>query len=464
MTSLTKNFMAAGYLATGCEGLALSLSAAAAARASGAPLPGAPVFPSMTDPRDPKAKKQVPVIAFYGPGFDDLPDQLCQHTEFGNFWPVPEDVTFTHRKLARKGKKPQPLSFSNTETAFQAMKFFHDEKSLNQFTGLSGGQAFAKKKELVNTPGAAHEDKTAMGIGNWNAMYMLLKVKFGANLDVATKAQKKLRKKLLDTGDKFLIEYNAASGRDNVWSNNGADQADGFNWLGLQLMLLRDEINEGKNGATKASKPDKNAGKWTTYFKGMGMPTTDGTLHLPEGGWDGDWRNQWKDGDFAKYLQLLVEAPTKAVEAELMKRGMVCATPGCGKPSWNGLPGECCSKRCRDGAAVPTCDNPGCKKPTWNGQAGYYCGRWCQTQASAKPKASPAAAGYPAAAAGAPCAGGCGKTSWNGQPTEYCSKSCRQAKLAPAPAAGAPCTRPGCTKPSWNGKAKEYCGKFCRDS
>ena len=44
---------------------------------------------------------------------------------------------------------------------------------------------------------------------------------------------------LLATGNAFLLEHNSRSGRDMIWSDN--EDGQGQNWLGLQLMLLRDE-------------------------------------------------------------------------------------------------------------------------------------------------------------------------------------------------------------------------------
>ena len=42
------------------------------------------------------------------------------------------------------------------------------------------------------------------------------------------------------TGDAFLLEHNSVQGRDGVWSDN--NDGTGQNWLGLQLMLVRDRL------------------------------------------------------------------------------------------------------------------------------------------------------------------------------------------------------------------------------
>eukprot|EP00971_Amphidinium_carterae_P127502 2526397-Amphidinium_carterae.1 len=56
---------------------------------------------------------------------------------------------------------------------------------------------------------------------------------------------------------------------------------------------------------------------------------------------------------------------------------------GCGKPTWNGMPGEYCTISCRDKASsCPPTGSPlcvsGCGKPTWNGAPGEYCSKTCR--------------------------------------------------------------------------------------
>merc|ERR1719282_2276944 len=48
----------------------------------------------------------------------------------------------------------------------------------------------------------------------------------------------------LQTDEAYLLDHNSRNGRDKVWSNNQV--GDGTNWLGLQLMLIRDELR-GQN-------------------------------------------------------------------------------------------------------------------------------------------------------------------------------------------------------------------------
>ena len=51
-----------------------------------------------------------------------------------------------------------------------------------------------------------------------------------------------MAKGLLATGDHFLLEHNSVPGRDLVWSDNS--DGSGTNWLGLQLMIIRDELTK----------------------------------------------------------------------------------------------------------------------------------------------------------------------------------------------------------------------------
>ena len=78
-------------------------------------------------------------------------------------------------------------------------------------------------------------------------MWAVLKAKFSPRSHMA--------EQLLMTGDAYLLEHNSKSGRDFLWSDN--QDGEGQNWLGLQLMLLRDELRRLKGGSTN----------WTTYIQ-----------------------------------------------------------------------------------------------------------------------------------------------------------------------------------------------------
>jgi len=87
-------------------------------------------------------------------------------------------------------------------------------------------------------------DLTYSGFGsNSQAMWKVLNAKFAPNSALA--------QALLDTGDAFLLEHNDKEKRDRIWSNNSNGK--GLNWLGLELMLLRDILRGSK--------------KWTTWIE-----------------------------------------------------------------------------------------------------------------------------------------------------------------------------------------------------
>jgi len=92
-------------------------------------------------------------------------------------------------------------------------------------------------------------------------MYACLDAKFSRD----TAQSRSCREALLRTDDAFLVGHNAGASGDWVWSNNGKG-GDGANWMGLQLMLIRDELQ----GAGLA---------WTRYIQGpCGVDITTGRL------------------------------------------------------------------------------------------------------------------------------------------------------------------------------------------
>jgi len=115
---------------------------------------------------------------------------------------------------------------------------------VDEFVKLSGDDAFKLKRRLQG-----QEDRTYGGYdgGNWAAMRAVLAAKFvpGSELSAA----------LLATGDAFLLEHNEVKGRDMIWSDN--QDGSGTNWLGAQLMLLRDQL--GSSEGAEAS--------WTLFLQ-----------------------------------------------------------------------------------------------------------------------------------------------------------------------------------------------------
>ena len=63
-------------------------------------------------------------------------------------------------------------------------------------------------------------------------MLSLLRLKFAPGSELAAA--------LIQTSDTFLLEHNERAGRDSTWSDD--HDGSGTNWLGCQLMLVRDEL------------------------------------------------------------------------------------------------------------------------------------------------------------------------------------------------------------------------------
>lgn len=306
------------------------------------------------DPRFPG--RQVGVVGFYHPGFDEEWDTLCGCGFLGNFFDLGRD------QLPIYGPRDgQWKYFSNAESAFQALKFWEHAQ---QFRSCSGGQAFKLKQSLEAQP---HQvDRSYCGFGsNWAAMQHVLGQKF---------KEEQARQCLLETGPAFLLEHNSISDRDKVWSNNHV--GDGTNWLGMQLMLLRDEIAGQRT--------------WRDFIVSFCQLDPDNGHHGSQQG-----ALAWQAVVQAATNTLLQRFPSSTGRGRRGGRGAAavprCLRPSCGKATWNGLPKEYCCTACRDaaGGAAPgrshtsqapraRCQGVGCQKPSWNGKPGEYCSIDCR--------------------------------------------------------------------------------------
>jgi len=331
----------------------------------------------------------VKVLGFYYPDREEQCDVLCGVGFLGNFWKLKQPIKIT---ATAQGKQPREHSFQNAEAAFQALKFW---KSAEAFERVTGDEAFSLKKKF-----AGKEDFTYGGTGsNWKGMRTVLEAKFAPNSELANK--------LVGTGDAYFLEHNSVPNRDKIWSDNY--DGEGTNWLGLQLMHLRGVLGGDKT--------------WQTWIEGLIDMNTGQELTA---GLEEHWRNS-------------VRAARNALMARLEQHTQVCERPGCGKPSFNGRPGEYCSKSCRQST---------------QGNNAYV---------SSGPPMTAAVCLRP----------GCGKPTYNGQPNEYCSRSCRQSMPQLnatsygsygsywSPNTQPVCIRPGCGKPTYNGKPFEVCSQSC---
>eukprot|EP00913_Durusdinium_trenchii_P000643 g596.t1 len=168
------------------------------------------------------------LLAFYYPGYNTPADEVCQAAFLGNFYARPLEI--------RHAAKPEMVSFENAEAAFQCLKHW-DKKELFQKASAEDWSSMPIRgvreeayKLNRKSQGENQCDWTYAGYGsNWAGMRHVLQQKF---------QDEELRQMLLATENAFLLEHNPKHGRDTVWSNN--NDGTGQNWLGLQLMWLRE--------------------------------------------------------------------------------------------------------------------------------------------------------------------------------------------------------------------------------
>ena len=182
------------------------------------------------------------MLGFYYPGQDAEIDKLCQVPFLGNFW----QAEIIMKYVDRNGHK-ETFTFSNAEAAFQAFKF--PIQFVARFQGITGDAAFQLKNNLDahKLPNNQYQGYAS----NWHCMTDVLKCKFEQNPD--------LSEKLKQTHPCFLLEHNDRCNRDTTWSDNCDGR--GQNWLGLQLMLLRETLLYPK---------DFQSQQWHQFIAGIG--------------------------------------------------------------------------------------------------------------------------------------------------------------------------------------------------
>jgi len=315
----------------------------------------------MTDPRRTPSEVLVGVCAFYYPGKNEPCDDVCLGAVFGNFY---------------EGDQVEidSVKFRTAEGAFQAMKWW---LQAHEFSQLDGGRVFALKRKLEAT---GNVDRTYSGRGsNWKAMQEVLKAKFRSGSRHA--------ESLLATDGAFLLEHNSTPGRDYIWSNNHI--GDGKNWLGLQLMLRRDELRSSPRSLSEHS--------WTELLRSM---------------FDLETGQPWDSTSAQRWRQIVQDATNKVLQHLAQVNQVTMATPG-------GLSGEVCKR-------------PGCSKPSYDGKPGY-CSRTCKRLDAQQPEGPRTQAIVPISEAPTCLRPGCTRPTFNGQPGEYCSRSCRDGKVLPRP-------------------------------
>ena len=173
------------------------------------------------------------MLGFYYPGKKAEIDNVCGVAFLGNFWPCPKGIRMKYKDVSGT---EHGLFFTNAEAAFQAFKFPY--KVALRFQTMTGNQAFQLKKTLFSN--ILPKNQYQGYASNWHCMMDVLKCKFEQNPDLSDSLKK--------THPCFLLEHNDTCNRDRIWSDNCDGR--GQNWLGLQLMLLRETLlypNDSQN-------------------------------------------------------------------------------------------------------------------------------------------------------------------------------------------------------------------------
>ncbi|KLL01672.1 MAG: hypothetical protein MRERC_11c025 [Mycoplasmataceae bacterium RC_NB112A] len=181
--------------------------------------------------------------------------------------------------------------WATSEHAFQAAKFLNNKEIVERFRGLSNPrESFNLAYNL--TKGINGETQTVI-IDNWHGKGSGSWENDGSNakkieimrLIVKQKIiqHEKLKKLLLETGDREIIEDTASdtskpeNRRDDCWGNAGI----GKNWLGKILMEIRKELAEkSKNAPDKKSKD--NSGQ-NPFFQNFNCSFCSKTINVAGG-------------------------------------------------------------------------------------------------------------------------------------------------------------------------------------
>lgn len=169
------------------------------------------------------------VCSFYYPGENAEIDNICNAPFLGNLYPCSISL--------QVGSMPRPVTFKNSEAAFQALKMSSSEE-MHNFSNLSGQQAVDTIR-TIRTSNLRFQGLKS----NWTAMMEVLMAKFDQNNE--------LKELLIQTGDTYLLEHKTSQHRQEpIWSDNC--DGSGRNWLGMQLMLVRETYRaEDKRPYTK---------------------------------------------------------------------------------------------------------------------------------------------------------------------------------------------------------------------
>jgi len=180
------------------------------------------------------------------------------------------------------------LSFRNATAALAAMKFWEQRQ---YFTELDGEEAdvLSRSLSLLQQSRDDTERSTFGGTfaSEWAAMMEVQRAKFRKGSILASA--------LVQTGDTFLLAHSsAATGTDSFWSDSG--DGEGKNLLGMQLMLLRDEL---------ADPPRGGHGSWKEFISELHDVNTG--MALAKEACEEIWQNFVRDAHDALVAQAFPE-------------------------------------------------------------------------------------------------------------------------------------------------------------
>lgn len=209
----------------------------------------------MPDPRDDaKSGAEVSVVGFYGSHHNAMGnskvDSACNATFLGNWW-TPAHLN----NFAPPDHISNPHSFMCSEAGYWACQWW---SRAGEFEGLNGQEVFEHALMLIKA--GVPQDPSWGGFGNsWRMMIAILRKKFTSTATLAAA--------LISTGDAYLVEHQEGYDSDNTWSD--FCDGSGSNWLGLNLMRVRDELVSADSGARVGS-------NWTTFIDTAYDPSSGG--------------------------------------------------------------------------------------------------------------------------------------------------------------------------------------------
>jgi len=191
-------------------------------------------------------ERRVEVVVFSYDGQDEGCEKVCRSNFFlSNLYDLGSaggvSVKAYHTQSTWR-------NFRSAEAAFLALKYW---QRAGEFENITSREAFQLQQISLG-----REDTTFAGYDSaWTAMFSVLRQKFRPGSELA--------QQLLDTSEAFLLCHCANPGLDAVWSDNG--HGGGANWLGMQLMLVRDELR-------------KKDGRWSNAIR-LGVDVETGSAH-----------------------------------------------------------------------------------------------------------------------------------------------------------------------------------------